>query len=339
MGYFPPIRIYDTWAEVQVLTPSRDIIMCRESGHRQPYMWASGQLVAFDLLQSGDVGTGAGKIPTIPVPMSSLSVPVKVAIDAITATGPDSAAYHPASDFATPAQLGLKANTSSLAPVATTGTYADLSGKPTLGTASAQNTSAFATAAQGVKADSALQAEADPVALAALATHVNSITAHGRMGSALGANVTVASVEKSIISLVIPANSLRVGSSFHFRAYGNFGMTLNLTSTSRSVIRVGATTLAGLMAASVTVNNTKGLSGTAPLMIEGDCIVRSVGVVGAMIGRLCMWGALIAPFNDDISAPTTATINTTINNVLELTYLTTNAAASTVFDVAFIEGG
>lgn len=44
-----------------------------------------------------------------------------------------------------------------LATVATSGDYADLTGKPTLGTAAAQNTTAFATAAQGTKADSAVQ--------------------------------------------------------------------------------------------------------------------------------------------------------------------------------------
>lgn len=44
-----------------------------------------------------------------------------------------------------------------LATVATSGDYGDLTNKPTLGTAAAQNSTAFATAAQGVKADSALQ--------------------------------------------------------------------------------------------------------------------------------------------------------------------------------------
>ena len=44
-----------------------------------------------------------------------------------------------------------------LATVATTGAYSNLSGLPTLGTAAAQNTTAFATAAQGILADSAVQ--------------------------------------------------------------------------------------------------------------------------------------------------------------------------------------
>src|ERR1041384_8450696 len=62
--------------------------------------------------------------------------------------------------------LSLKANISSLAPVALSGVYNDLSGKPTLGTAAAQNTGAFATATQGSKADTAVQ----PGSLAAVAT-------------------------------------------------------------------------------------------------------------------------------------------------------------------------
>lgn len=53
--------------------------------------------------------------------------------------------------------LNAKANTSALAAVATAGTYASLTGKPTLGTAAASNVGDFATAAQGAKADSAVQ--------------------------------------------------------------------------------------------------------------------------------------------------------------------------------------
>ena len=44
-----------------------------------------------------------------------------------------------------------------LAAVATTGAYSDLSGRPMLGTAAATDSSAYATAAQGAKADTAVQ--------------------------------------------------------------------------------------------------------------------------------------------------------------------------------------
>lgn len=48
-------------------------------------------------------------------------------------------------------------NKPSFATVATTGAYADLTGKPTLGTAAATNSTDYATAAQGALADSAVQ--------------------------------------------------------------------------------------------------------------------------------------------------------------------------------------
>ncbi|AWJ93854.1 hypothetical protein Sp245p_28970 (plasmid) [Azospirillum baldaniorum] len=54
----------------------------------------------------------------------------------------------------------------SLAAVATSGAYADLTGRPTLGTAAAMDSTAFATAGQGAKADTAVQ----PASLAAVAT-------------------------------------------------------------------------------------------------------------------------------------------------------------------------
>lgn len=51
-------------------------------------------------------------------------------------------------------------NKPSLATVATTGAYADLTGKPTLGTAAATASTDYATAAQGTLADSAVQPSA-----------------------------------------------------------------------------------------------------------------------------------------------------------------------------------
>lgn len=66
------------------------------------------------------------------------------------------------STFATQAALAAKADASALF----SGAYGDLTGKPMLGTAAAQDVAAFATAAQGAKADSAVQ----PGALATVAT-------------------------------------------------------------------------------------------------------------------------------------------------------------------------
>jgi hypothetical protein len=64
------------------------------------------------------------------------------------------------SQFATAAQGTLAASATQpgdLSSVATSGVYADLSGKPTLGTAAATDATAYATAAQGSLAASATQ--------------------------------------------------------------------------------------------------------------------------------------------------------------------------------------
>ena len=52
---------------------------------------------------------------------------------------------------------GIWNNLNSLPPVASTGSYDDLTDKPTLGTAAAADTTDFATAAQGALADTAVQ--------------------------------------------------------------------------------------------------------------------------------------------------------------------------------------
>lgn len=56
--------------------------------------------------------------------------------------------------------------TPELADVATTGAYSDLTGTPTLGSAASQPSSAFATAAQGALADTAIQSIPSGVAVA-----------------------------------------------------------------------------------------------------------------------------------------------------------------------------
>jgi hypothetical protein len=76
------------------------------------------------------------------------------------------------SDELTPADIGAEvagaaaAVAGTLAPVATSGVYGDLTGLPTLGTAAATDTTAYATSAQGGLADSAVQ----PDDLATVAT-------------------------------------------------------------------------------------------------------------------------------------------------------------------------
>jgi hypothetical protein len=91
--------------------------------------------------------TGAQAISTV--------TGLQVALDGKEASGAASAAVSAHVGAGDPhAQYALE---SSLSAVATSGAYSDLSGRPTLGTAAAAASTDFATAAQGTKADSAVQ--------------------------------------------------------------------------------------------------------------------------------------------------------------------------------------
>lgn len=85
------------------------------------------------------MGTSDGQLPRCKLPLSvmdmNLAAPLTLTGNVISIAGAATA----------------------LAMVATSGSYNDLSSRPTLGTAAAQNASAFATAAQGALAASALQ--------------------------------------------------------------------------------------------------------------------------------------------------------------------------------------
>jgi hypothetical protein len=89
-----------------------------------------------------------------------------------------------------------------LATVATTGSYGDLSDRPTLGTAAAADTTAFATSAQGTLAGTAVQpaamtAYAEPIgAAAAVAATLSAVATSGAYGD-LSGRPTLATVATS----------------------------------------------------------------------------------------------------------------------------------------------
>lgn len=77
-------------------------------------------------------------------------------------------------------------NKPSLAAVAISGAYTDLTGTPTLGSAAAQNTSFFATAAQGSKADTACQSGTGALSVTATVMSIvaASVSVAGTMSAA-----------------------------------------------------------------------------------------------------------------------------------------------------------
>lgn len=136
-------------------------------------------------IDSVNSGTGIDVDDTVPTqPVVNLSA------SSITSLALADSSVQPG-DLAAVATSGAYADLSgrpTLATVATSGAYNDLSGKPALGTAAAQNSTAFATAAQGTKADTAVQ----PGSLATVATTgvYNDLSGKPTLGTAAATNST-----------------------------------------------------------------------------------------------------------------------------------------------------
>lgn len=122
-------------------------------------------------------GFGYGLSARLPAKLPTLTFSLPAAtptVDVSKIVGELPPVLVPTTAYATQAALDaldgrvatVEGDVAGLAPVATSGAYADLSGKPSLGTASTHAVSDFATAAQGAKADSAVQ----PGSLAPVAT-------------------------------------------------------------------------------------------------------------------------------------------------------------------------
>lgn len=91
------------------------------------------------------------------------------------------------SGFLSSVSWGIITGKPTFSPVSLSGDYNDLINRPTLGTAASQNSSAFATSAQGIKADNALQPNGNGSALTGItATQVG-------LGNVPNVNATIAS--------------------------------------------------------------------------------------------------------------------------------------------------
>lgn len=136
----------------------------------------------------------------------------------------------------------LTALAGTLAPVATSGAYADLTGKPTLGTASAQNVEAFATAAQGSKADTAVQ----PAGLTKAAVGL------GNVDNTSDANKPVSSATAD--ALALKANTSSLGTAAGLNT-GTTGGTIPLLVTGGALPAVGGANLTGISKGQVGLGN------------------------------------------------------------------------------------
>lgn len=114
----------------------------------------------------------------------------------------------------------------------------------------------------------------------------------------------------------IPANELRIGSTYQVRAWGRISGTINHQATLR--VKLGSVTLA------TSVANLPASLSNAAFEALFEFTVRSVGSSGTVIGQgRILIGAgtgIVTSYIRPIQMLTTATIDTTIANTFDATY-------------------
>lgn len=142
--------------------------------------------------------------------------------------------------------------------------------------------------------------------------------------------INIANTETAVLSMTLPANSLKVGDTFRIKA---MGLVTNTTVASSSIVRVraGTTTLTGNVAAGCTAALGTTARTTIPFTIEGMVTVLSVGAAGTILGTC--WPSMGNVVQPVISAPVTAavTLDTTAAKLLELTVI--SGASTTAWNV------
>ena len=152
--------------------------------------------------------------------------------------------------------------------------------------------------------------------------------------------VTSSTTETKLLQAVLAANLLTVGMTFRVQAYGVAGTTTSApTMTWR--VRIGPTTLTGTIALSIAP--TPATSQTnKPWTLDALITVRSIGASGTHIGNGRLWSELsttLAQANKGSATVAAVAVNTTIQNLLELTFQfgTSNAANTLTVHNATIE--
>lgn len=145
-------------------------------------------------------------------------------------------------------------------------------------------------------------------------------------GSLTG-DVTIANTETVVISAIIPANFFLVGTTFAVLAFGAFTFA---AGTSNWRIRVGPTTLTG----NVVVNPSSVNSANSNVSCVGQVTCRSVGGAGTVTGNLIIHSRLGWAVNPIAGAGAVVALDTTVQNRIELTYISGAAGANIVWNTA-----
>lgn len=162
----------------------------------------------------------------------------------------------------------------------------------------------------------------------------------GGIASIILPTSAIANSETQVVAATIPADLLTAGSTFRITAHGK--VTTGLTPGSHVFkVRIGPTTLTGNIALTVTAPAVASIT-SQPFWLDMMVEVRVDGASGAAIGQgiALSTNASTGAFTTTIIVNNTAsavTIDTTVENLIELTLVTGTAGASAIFNCAVIQ--
>jgi len=167
-----------------------------------------------------------------------------------------------------------------------------------------------------------------------VATFVNGRTA-------ITANVAgITTTQTQVVALTVTANTFITGATYRVRGFGTITSTAANACTFR--VRIGTTTLTGNIPATVAPTATTTASAHS-FEVEGIVTIRSTGASGSAIGGMSARGTgpgTAQPFTDSHRVGTstaTVTVDTTVQNILELTAVAAAGTTTINFYVATIE--
>lgn len=151
-------------------------------------------------------------------------------------------------------------------------------------------------------------------------------------------SVLIDNNEDNIVYAIIPANTMVVGSTYRIRAFGQV-VSNSAAHTVTIRVRFGPSSPSGAIIAS-RAPTTTGSASSDPFSVEALVTCRSVGATGSLVGGIVIQGNATQPFNaaqfiGNSGSP--VTVDTTVQNLLELTAVTSNAGTTVRFHVATIE--
>ena len=158
----------------------------------------------------------------------------------------------------------------------------------------------------------------------AVARHVNARATQSGSG-------TITTTETKLVNLTIPANTFETGSAYRLEGWGV--CTSSGTNAVTFRVRVGTTTLTGNIAGGRAPTATATASADG-FKVEALFVVRSTGASGTCVAQMLTHGGPTQPFNTttfETVTNSTVTVDTTVQNLLELTCVT--AAVGTSINV------